>query len=178
MFFKSFFQAWQFLIKAEGSKPLSEAVRSRLATLNLGACDETWHMLGFRPLSHPDPVIRVRTAGRAGSTNRLQKASSKTQVLQRYMENNPGVSISADGDVQTSLEVPQIQESGDAAEVNEEAEVIDPEAADVTVMLGLPDNQKICLISQLVDISGEEEEVRCCNFTVQFQPQQKPLRKK
>lgn len=36
---------------------------------------------------------------------------------------------------------------------------VEREACDLQIMLGLPEQQKVCLISQLVDISEDEEEV-------------------
>ena len=38
-------------------------------------------------------------------------------------------------------------------------QIVDREVCDLHIVLGLPEQQKVCLISQLVDISGDDEEV-------------------
>ncbi|KAL7063433.1 hypothetical protein AAHC03_0384 [Spirometra sp. Aus1] len=156
---------WQFLIEASSSKPLSAILRSRLATMKLGPQDSTWEKMGFRTYSHPDPVVRVRTAGRAGSERLLLKATSKAQVLQRFMGSAGAVNGGVTGDegenAGEGAEGESVAAQGDgnetAAAITEEDEKIDPEAADLCITLGLPDKQKICLISQLVSISDDEE---------------------
>lgn len=156
---------WQFLIEASSSKPLSAILRSRLATMKLGPQDSTWEKMGFRTYSHPDPVVRVRTAGRAGSERLLLKATSKSQVLQRFMGSSGTADAAVTGEEGSTTDEgaagDAVAAQGDgtepAAEVTGEGEKIDPEAADLCITLGIPDKQKICLISQLMAISDEEE---------------------
>nr|CDS33379.1 ubiquitin protein ligase BRE1 [Hymenolepis microstoma] len=147
--------AWQFLIEAETGKPLSVPLLSRLATINLGPQDDTWQKLGFRTLSHPDPLVRVRTAGRTGS-ERLLRLKNKSHLLQRFM-GSQGLQPQVAEVAATEEEAEAVQKS-DEAPVDMEPEKIDREACDLIITLGLSEVQKICLISQLVDISGEEEE--------------------
>ncbi|VDL62112.1 unnamed protein product [Hymenolepis diminuta] len=146
--------AWQFLIEAEAGKPLSMPLLSRLATINLGPQDDTWQKLGFRTLSHPDPLVRVRTAGRAGS-ERLLRLKNKSQLLQRFMGSQ---GLQTQVSETAAAEEATAAQSGDAVPLDLEPETIDREACDLQIILGMSEVQKICLISQLVDISGEEEE--------------------
>eukprot|EP00108_Taenia_solium_P006885 TsM_001031000 transcript=TsM_001031000 gene=TsM_001031000 len=145
---------WQFLIEAEAGKPLSVPLLSRLATINLGPQDNTWQNLGFRTLSHPDPLVRVRTAGRAGS-ERLLRLKNKSQILQRFM-GSQGIHLQ-----QTEVTEPS-EESSQPIETNPEDDQgpppVEREACDLQIILGLPEQQKVCLISQLMDISEDEEE--------------------
>lgn len=156
------FQAWQFLIEAEAGKPLSMPLLSRLATINLGPQDDTWQKLGFRTLSHPDPLVRVRTAGRAGS-ERLLRLKNKSQLLQRFMGSQ---GLQTQVSETAAAEEATATQNGDAVQLDLEPETIDREACDLQIILGMSEVQKICLISQLVDISGEEEEVSPINTSV------------
>ena len=98
--------------------------------------------------------MRVRTTGRAGS-ERLLRLKNKSQLLQHFIGSQ---SI-----------LPQPEEPSEAneehAQTNEKEEgdqmpqAVDRESCDLQIVLGLPEQQKVCLISQLVDISGDEEEV-------------------
>ncbi|VDD74691.1 unnamed protein product [Mesocestoides corti] len=145
--------AWQFLIDAKSGTPLSTPLLSRLATINLGPQDESWQNLGFRTLSHPDPLVRVRTACRAGS-ELLLKASTKSQVLQRFM----GSQATQLQSEENNLDGDQFSSVKEGSESDQGPPTVDREAFDLQIVLGLPDQQKMCLISQLVDISGEEED--------------------
>lgn len=150
---------WQFLIEAETAKPLSVPLLSRLATINLGPQDDTWQKLGFRNLSHPDPLVRVRTAGREGS-ERLLRVKNKSQLLQRFMGSQ---NLQAQLAEAVAAEASEMALNGDgnagAPEEDQGPPAIDREACDLQIILGMSDQHKICLISQLVDISGDEEEV-------------------
>ncbi|KAH9287264.1 Kyphoscoliosis peptidase [Echinococcus granulosus] len=146
--------AWQFLIEAEAGKPLSAPLLSRLATINLGPQDNTWQNLGFRTLSHPDPLVRVRTAGRTGS-ERLLRLKNKSQILQRFM-GSQGIHSQQAEATEPGKEPSQPIETN--PEEEQGSRPVDREACDLQIILGLPEQQKVCLISQLVDISGDEEE--------------------
>ncbi|KAL5111932.1 Hillarin [Taenia crassiceps] len=145
---------WQFLIEAEAGKPLSVPLLSRLATINLGPQDNTWQNLGFRTLSHPDPLVRVRTAGRAGS-ERLLRLKNKSQILQRFM-GSQGIHLQQTEAIEPGEEPSQPIETN--PEEDQGPPPVEREACDLQIILGLPEQQKVCLISQLVDISEDEEE--------------------
>ncbi|VEL35453.1 unnamed protein product [Protopolystoma xenopodis] len=152
------------VLEAYASWPLSKALRSRLATVTMGPQDDrVWMELGLRTSSHPDPLIRVPTTEREGSRRLLNAPLTKSQVLQNFAsrptgsdEPRPPLDASAaSAELADPQKAPILKEGGQGNVVNPQT----TQDADLVVSIEALHDRRLIVLGQLVDITGEEEEV-------------------